>query len=106
MTCPVCEDAGGCAGEGKETQHSFEEQGLLDGNNHSGRKTRLKIATDCSDTVEGYNSFTVGCFMLILGHTKKTRSPGSGGYRSLKKADSIFRWIEFHSTVVYKYFPT
>lgn len=43
--CPVCEDTSGRAGEGKETQHSFEELGLLDGNNHHGRKTRLKIAT-------------------------------------------------------------
>lgn len=70
MTCPVCEDRGGWAEEGKETQHSFEELGLLDGNNHRGRKTRLKIATDCSDSVDGYTSSTVGCFMLILGPTK------------------------------------
>lgn len=69
-TCCACEDRAGCAGEGKETQHSFEELGLLDGNNHCGRKTRLKIATDCSDIVEGYNSSTTSCFMLILGHTK------------------------------------
>lgn len=26
--CPVCEDKSGWAGEGKETQHSFEEPGL------------------------------------------------------------------------------
>lgn len=70
MTCRACEDRAGCAGEGKEMQHSFEELGLLDGNNHCGRKTRLKIATDCSDIVEGYNSSTTSCFMLILGHTK------------------------------------
>lgn len=68
MTCPVCEDTGGCAGEGKETQHSFEELCYLKGNNHCGRKTRLKI--DCSDTVDGYNSSTASGFMLVLGHTK------------------------------------
>lgn len=83
MTCPVCEDRGGCAGEGKETQHSFEELDHLDGNNHCGRKTRLKITTDCSDTVEGYNSSTVSCFMLILGQTKQTWTP----YLPLQWAD-------------------
>lgn len=63
MTCPVCEDTGGWAREGKETQHSFEELGLLEGNNHCGRKTKLKIAMGRSDTVEGYISSTGSCFM-------------------------------------------
>lgn len=89
MTCPVCEDRGGHAGEGKETQHSFEELDLLDGNNSHGKKTRMKITTDCSGTVEGYNSSTIGCFMLILGHAKETWSLGSVGYLSL--CDSIYR---------------
>lgn len=68
---------GGRAGEGKETEHSFEELGFLEWNNQCGRKTRLKIATD---TVEGCNSFTLCCSMLILGLTKYTGSPESGGY--------------------------
>lgn len=44
MTCPLCWDGDGWAGQGKETQHSFKERRYLNGNNHSGRKTRLKIA--------------------------------------------------------------
>lgn len=40
MACPVCEDRGGHAGEGKETQHSFKELDLLDGNNSRGKKNK------------------------------------------------------------------
>lgn len=65
----------GSDGEGKETQHSFKELDLLCGNNSHGRKTRMKITTSCSGTQEGYNSFTSGCFMFILGNTEETCSP-------------------------------
>lgn len=64
------------AREGKEMQHSFEELGFLDWNNHCGRKTRLKIATRCSDAAQGNNSSTFCRGMLILGHGKCTRSLG------------------------------
>lgn len=65
----------GCDGEGKETQHSFKELDLLGGNNSHGRKTRMKITTGCSGAQEGYNSFTSGCLMFILGNTEETSSP-------------------------------
>lgn len=82
MACPVCDDGGGRAPEGKETRHSVKELDLLDGNNSHGSKTRMKIATDHSGILEA-NSSTIGCFLFILGSTKQTWSPGSVGYLSL-----------------------
>ena len=61
-SCPACVDSGGWGQrrEGKEMQHSFEELGFLDGNNHMWKKN--KAENSCSDTVEGCNSSTVWLF--------------------------------------------
>lgn len=82
-------------------QHSFEELGLLDGNNHCGRKTRLKIATDCSDAVESCNSSTIGCFFpthKVDAESWMKRLP----LTVISDCISILR--DFHSTVAYNYF--
>lgn len=81
MTWPVCYDSGGWAAEGKETRHSFEELGYLE------QSQWKKNKAENSSTVESYNSSTVRCFMLILGHTKSTWTFGSGTYLSLLWAD-------------------
>ena len=100
-TCPVCEDRGGRAGEGKETQHSFEELGLLDGNNHSGRKTRLKIT---ADLVRHRGSLRFFHHRLFYAHIRTHRADMDSQRWMLPFA--VKGRFYFHSAVPCNYFTT
>lgn len=83
---PVCEDGVVELEKGRKLSILSRSWAFWSGTISVEEKQRLKIATD---TVEGCNFFTLCCSMLILGLTKCTGSPESGGYMLL-----------FHSTML------